>query len=391
MAVTRAPSVVRGPGARDGGPVRRELESLMGAPLVADGRVQGVLEVGSLSELKFTTGDLDLLQLVADRAARAIEHAQRYARELGVAETLQRSLLPASLPHIAGLDLAARYFPGGEVGGDWYDVIPLDDDRVMLAVGDVVGHGLSAASLMGQLRNALRALALDGHSPGEVIERLDRLVNLDGTGMATVCCMSLSPAFDSMRLASAGHLAPLLIDATGWPRFVEGRGSVPLGVSRGTKYEEAEVPIGPASRLILYTDGLVEDRGSSIDAGLESLREAAADGPSDPEALCASIVAALGREGGADDDVTLLVAGTVPAAPHATETGATRRTRTRCGACASGWDAGWRAPARPRASYRTSSWPATRPAATRWSTATTSATARSSCRPASRTEACRSS
>ncbi len=314
MAVTRAPSVVRGPGARDGGPIRRDLESLMGAPLVADGRVQGVLEVGSVSELKFTAGDLDLLQLVADRAARAIEHAQRYARELDVAETLQRSLLPARLPNVAGLQLAARYLPGGEVGGDWYDVIPLDDDRVMLAVGDVVGHGLSAASLMGQLRNALRALALDGHSPGEVIERLDRLVTLEGTGMATVSCMALSPELDSMSLASAGHLPPLVVDASGVATFVEGRGSVPLGVSRGT-YEEVEVPIGPASHLILYTDGLVEDRGSSLDAGLEALREAAADGPDDPEALCASIVAALGREGGAEDDVTLLVAATVPAAP----------------------------------------------------------------------------
>ncbi|HZI90568.1 MAG TPA: SpoIIE family protein phosphatase [Thermoleophilaceae bacterium] len=316
MAVTRAPAVVRGAGARDGGPVRRDLEALMGAPLVADGRVQGVLEVGSRNELSFTTGDLDLLQLVADRAARAIEHAQLYARELDVAETLQRSLLPASLPHVAGLDLAARYLPGGEVGGDWYDVIPLADDGVMLAVGDVVGHGLQAASLMGQLRHALRALALDGHTPGEVIERLDRLVALDGTGMATVACMALSPELDSMRLASAGHLPPLVVDSDGAAAFVEGRGSVPLGVRRGT-YEEAEVSLGPSSRLILYTDGLVEDRGSSIDAGLEALREAAAHGPSDPEALCAGIVAALGREGGADDDVTLLVAGTVPAAPHA--------------------------------------------------------------------------
>ena len=316
MAVTRTPSVVRDAGARDGGPVRRELESLMGAPLVVDGRVQGVLEVGSKSELKFTEADVDLLQLVADRAARAIEHAQLYARELDVAETLQRSLLPSKLPHVAGLDLAARYLPGGEVGGDWYDVIPLEDDSVMLAVGDVVGHGLQAASLMGQLRHALRALALDGHSPGAVIERLDRLVTLDGTGMATLVCMSLSPELDSMRLASAGHLPPLVVDQHGVATFVEGRGSVPLGVTRGT-YEEAEVPLGPASRLILYTDGLVEDRGSSIDAGLEALRVAAADGASDPEALCASIVAALGREGGADDDVTLLVAGTVPAPPMA--------------------------------------------------------------------------
>jgi len=316
IAVTRAPAVVRGAGARDGGPVRRELEALMGAPLVADAHVQGVLEVGSRNEMSFTAGDLDLLQLVADRAARAIEHAQLYARELDVAETLQRSLLPSRLPHVAGLDLAARYLPGGEVGGDWYDVIPLEDDSVMLAVGDVVGHGVQAASLMGQLRHALRALALDGHSPGALIERLDRLVNLDGSGMATVSCMSLSPELDSMRLASAGHLPPLVIDSDGAANFAEGRGSVPLGVSRGA-YEEADIALGPASRLILYTDGLVEDRGSSIDAGLEALRAAAADGPSDPEALCASIVAALGRERGADDDVTLLVAGTVPAPPHA--------------------------------------------------------------------------
>ena len=271
MAVSRAPQVVRGPAAIEGGPVRREVESLMGAPLVADGHVQGVLEVGSTDELKFTTGDLDLLQLVADRAARAIEHAQRYARELTVAETLQRSLLPARLPQVPGLGLAARYYPGGEVGGDWYDVIPLPDDRVMLAVGDVVGHGLGAASLMGQLRNALRALALDGHSPGALLERLDRLVRLDGEGMATVVCATLSPKLDSMVLASAGHPPPLLVDTSGGTTFVEGHTTTPLGVWNA-QHGEGRVDLAPGSRLLLYTDGLVEDRGSSIDAGLESLR-----------------------------------------------------------------------------------------------------------------------
>ncbi len=314
MTASRAPQVVRGAAARKGGPVSRDVEALMGAPLVADGHVQGVLEVGSRNELKFTAGDLDLLQLAADRAARAIEHAQRYARELSVAETLQRSLLPARLPTVPGLGLAARYLPGGEVGGDWYDVIPLADDRVMLAVGDVVGHGLGAASLMGQLRNGLRALALDGHSPGGVLERLDRLVQLEGDGMATLVCVTLSPALDSMTISSAGHPPVLVVDASGGTTFVEGHTTVPLGVGRAT-HGEARVALSPGSKLLLYTDGLVEDRGSSIDNGLELLRLAAVDASDNPDALAAGVVAALGREGGAEDDVTLLVCATAGAAP----------------------------------------------------------------------------
>ncbi len=169
---------------------------------------------------------------------------------------------------------------------------------------------------MGQLRNALRALALDGHSPGALLERLDRLVRLDGEGMATVVCATLSPRLDSMVLASAGHPPPLLVDTSGGTTFVEGHTTTPLGVWNA-QHGEGRVDLAPGSRLLLYTDGLVEDRGSSIDAGLESLRTAAVDGPDDPEALAAGILGALDREGGgAEDDVTLLVCSTAPAAPR---------------------------------------------------------------------------
>lgn len=314
IAVTRTPAVARAAGAREGLPVRRELEALMGAALVVDGHVRGVLEVGSVRERDFTAADLDLLQLVADRAARAIDHARLYARESDVAETLQRSLLPDRLPRLAGLALAARYLPGGEVGGDWYDVIGLDDDRVVLIVGDVVGHGLDAAALMGQLRNSLRAFALEGHSPAAMLERLDRVVRL-GDGMATVVCAALEPDLRSMRLASAGHPPVLVLGSGGTSTFLEGHGSVPLGVGRGG-YEDAVLEIEPGARLVLFTDGLVEDRGSSLDAGLERLRGAAVGGPDDVDALCTTIVSELGRDEQTEDDVTLLIAVTAPIAPE---------------------------------------------------------------------------
>src|SRR5213596_3453269 len=179
----------------------------------------GVIQVASMSERRFTREAESLLQLVADRAALAVEHARLYARELGIVETLQRSLLPDSLPRVPGLLTAARYMPGGpgaDVGGDWYDAISLDSGRLGIAMGDVVGHGIGAAALMGQLRNALRAYALDGNSPAQVVEKLDRLVqNLEAGRMATLVYMVIAPDLGSVEFASAGHLPPLVLGPDG--------------------------------------------------------------------------------------------------------------------------------------------------------------------------------
>jgi PAS domain S-box-containing protein len=294
----------------------QEIRSMLGVPLIVDARVSGVIEVGSLRPRSFSREDESLLQLVADRAALAIEHARLYQRELGIVETLQRSLLPERLPQVPGLLTSAKYMPGGkgaDVGGDWYDAIPLDGGRLGLAMGDVVGHGLGAAALMGQLRNALRAYALDGASPGVVVEKLDRMVqSLEAGRMATLLYMVIEPDLGSITLASAGHLPPLVLPPEGEPFYLEGGRTLPLGVMPSIEYPEATFDLEAGSTLVMYTDGLVEERGASIDAGLDTLKEAVAEGPDDPDELCDHIVARLLADRPATDDIAVLAVRTVP-------------------------------------------------------------------------------
>jgi serine phosphatase RsbU (regulator of sigma subunit)/anti-sigma regulatory factor (Ser/Thr protein kinase) len=290
--------------------------ALLGVPLIVEGRVNGVIEVGTMHEREFTRENESLLQLIADRAALAIEHARLYQREVGIVETLQRSLLPDRLPQVPGLLTAAKYMPGGagaDVGGDWYDAIALDGGRLGLAMGDVVGHGIGAAALMGQLRNALRAYALDGASPGQVVEKLDRMVqSLEAGRMATLLYMVIEPDLGSITLASAGHLPPLELLPNGEARYLEGGRTLPLGVMPSIEYPEAVFDLQPGSTLVMYTDGLVEERGVSIDVGLDLLKEAVADGPDSPEALCDHIVTRLLANRPATDDIAVLTVRTVP-------------------------------------------------------------------------------
>ncbi|MEA2441017.1 MAG: hypothetical protein QOH76_2441 [Thermoleophilaceae bacterium] len=292
------------------------VSAMLGVPLVVEGRVSGVIQVASVTERRFTREDESLLQLVADRAALAVEHARLYARELGIVETLQRSLLPESLPQVPGLLTAARYMPGGpgaDVGGDWYDAISLDGGRLGIAMGDVVGHGIGAAALMGQLRNALRAYALDGNSPAQVVEKLDRLVqNLEAGRMATLLYMVIAPDLGSVEFSSAGHLPPLVLGPDGTAVYLEGGRTLPLGVMPSAEYPQADAELEPGSTIVLYTDGLVEERGASIDRGLEGLKEAVAGGPTEPEALCDHIVSSLLADRAATDDIAVLTVRTVP-------------------------------------------------------------------------------
>jgi PAS domain S-box-containing protein len=289
---------------------------MLGVPLVVEGRVSGVIQVASVAGRRFTREDESLLQLVADRAALAVEHARLYARELGIVETLQRSLLPESLPQVPGLLTAARYMPGGpgaDVGGDWYDAISLDGGRLGIAMGDVVGHGIGAAALMGQLRNALRAYALDGNSPAQVVEKLDRLVqNLEAGRMATLVYMVIAPDLGSVEFSSAGHLPPLVLGPDGSAVYLEGGRTLPLGVMPSAEYPQADAELEPGSTIVLYTDGLVEERGASIDRGLDALKEAVSGGPTEPEALCDHIVATLLADRPATDDIAVLTVRTVP-------------------------------------------------------------------------------
>jgi anti-sigma regulatory factor (Ser/Thr protein kinase) len=291
--------------------------SLLGVPLVIDDRVLGVLHVGTFEPRDWTDDDATLLEMAGERLAVAIDHSRMYEREHAVAATLQRSLLPEKLPEVAGVELASRYVPGAadvEVGGDWYDVIPLSGGRIGLAMGDVVSRGVRAASVMGQLRNALRAYALDGRTPAAVLDRLHGVLRaLERREMATLAYMVVDPIGLTYTLASAGHPPPLVLGEQGDVDLIEeGRGP-PLGAVADALYHETSGELVPGSTLLLYTDGLVERRDMWIDQGLERLTvEAAACAGAAPTELLDRLLRTLVPEGGGEDDVAALVVRLTP-------------------------------------------------------------------------------
>jgi serine phosphatase RsbU (regulator of sigma subunit) len=305
-------------------PALRELglAALMGAPLMTEGSVIGVMHVGSFTDRVFTDEEKRLLGLVADRAALAIDHARLYEREHGIAETLQRSLLPGSLPTVPGVSVAARYLPAraeAQVGGDWYDVVPLDDGGLALTIGDVSGHGIEAASLMGRLRDALRAAALEGEEIAPATERVDRMMQSQRSGgdaIATALFAILGADGADLHFTSAGHPPPLIVRPDGSADYLEGGLSTPLGVASNGRRAAAAARLEPGSLLLLYTDGLIERRDAGISTGMARLATAARSAGRDPERFCDVVVEEmLGTEGPADDVALLVVAtnGAVPA------------------------------------------------------------------------------
>ena len=296
-------------------PILREkgLHSMLGVPLLVEGAVVGVLHVGTLSERAFDDEDVDLLQRAADRAALAI-FSRLTERERGLADALQRSLMP-SLPDMPAVALAGRYLPAAaaRLGGDWYDAFSLPDGRLAMAIGDVVGRGFHAAAIMGQLRSALRAYALDGMPPGEVLERLSRLLRqLEPGRTTTLLYLALDPHGGDLVAASAGHPPPLVAPAEGEPWFVELPPSVPLGAVRHVRYDDEELDLPPGAVLVLYTDGLVERPGESLDAGLERLVSTVRVSYDDLEHLGDALVGALLPDGPGNDDAALLMARALP-------------------------------------------------------------------------------
>jgi anti-sigma regulatory factor (Ser/Thr protein kinase) len=273
--------------------------------------VIGVLHVGTLTPRTFTNEDAALLQLAAGRAAPAIERARLFGaleREHRVAVALQRSLLPERLPDVTGVSIGARYLPArDEVGGDWYDVIELDRGCLAIAIGDVVGHGVRAAALMGQLRTALRAYSVEGRSPAAVLEQVDRLLQMTrGRGMATVGYGVFDPPSGELVLASAGHPPPLIVPTDGGePRFVDVAPGPPLGTVPHPSFRETTVTLGVDEIVLLYTDGLVEVRGESLTVGLERLN-AAARGASSADGLCGQVTRALVSPAGSTDDIAVV-------------------------------------------------------------------------------------
>jgi serine phosphatase RsbU (regulator of sigma subunit) len=214
---------------------------------------------------------------VLDRVAA--ENHQLYTEQRGIAQTLQHALLPDALPKVGGLRVSARYVPaasGIDVGGDWYDVVATGDGQALLVIGDVSGHGLHAATTMALLRHATLAYAAEEHRPASVLNRLSDFVN---SGVhdyfATVLCAWIDADAHRMTIATAGHMAPLLIDGDD-SHYLELDANVPIGVERSSDYRETTVSVAPNSTLVAFTDGLVERRGEVLDAGLARLRDATA-------------------------------------------------------------------------------------------------------------------
>lgn len=282
-------------------------------PLPARGGVVGALYLAQrASRRRFTPTDLAFLRDLARRAAVAVHNARLVSELSRTAHTLQRALLPPERFVLPGVDVAARYLPGAEgveVGGDFYDVLPLGDDRLFLAVGDVMGRGVRAAATMGQVRTAVRAYALDGHRPGDVLDRLEPVL-ATGSGpspddqLVTCVCAELHPPSGRLWVASAGHLPPLIVRG-GDAAYLPVPPGLPVGVG-GSDHPLVTAELPTDALLVLYTDGLVERRDESLETGLRHLQVAAAAAPSAAEAACDHLLVAMGRRDGHDDDVALL-------------------------------------------------------------------------------------
>ena len=281
------------------------------APLVARGRVLGVAGfTRAPSSRPFDELDRALAEQLAARAATAVDNARLYARERSTALTLQRSLLPHDSPRLTGVEVASRYLPGSvatEVGGDWYDVIPLSCGRVALVVGDVMGRGLRAAASMGQLRTAVRTLAVLDLTPDDVIAQLDHVAgNFDGVQLATCLYAVFDPVARSLTYASAGHLPPAVLGPDGAVTFLRLPSGAPLAVG-GVPFESECLDLVDGSTVVLYTDGLVESRLRDVDTGMRELHDALVAAPRPLEQMCDTVLQTMSGQAGSSDDVALLI------------------------------------------------------------------------------------
>jgi serine phosphatase RsbU (regulator of sigma subunit)/anti-sigma regulatory factor (Ser/Thr protein kinase) len=252
----------------------------------------------------------------ADRAAVAIDNA-RVSEQRAVTEIVQRTMLPDALPELPGIRFSAKYLPAGsgiKIGGDWYDVFQLSNGRLAFVIGDVVGRGVLAASVMAEIRTALRAYLVEGHGLAEVVSMLnDLLVSMGRKRGATLSILQLDPGAEELEAVVAGHLPPLLVDPDGHTRLLEQRHGLPVGVHSGHDYEVCRHPFPTGSRLLLYTDGLIERRDEPIDEGLQRLTAAAeAAAQLDDSPLADGVYRALLDETPLEDDVALLAIESLP-------------------------------------------------------------------------------
>jgi sigma-B regulation protein RsbU (phosphoserine phosphatase) len=286
---------------------QRGIRSMLGVPLSVGGRLLGVVHVGTLSERRFTSGDASVLQQTANQIAAALS-AQQTVAERSAARTLQDSLLPSRLPAVEGLEFATRFVAAEDfgVGGDWYDAFPLPDGRTGLVIGDVAGSGLQAAVVMGRLRSALRAYALESTLPSEALDRLSRkFAHFEPSEMATVLYLTIAPDLESFTVSSTGHPPPVVAVPGREAVIMECSPSPPIGARLPSRRVDVvcEMPLG--TTVACYTDGLIERRGEGIDQGLERLRAALCPGP--PEDVCSAVMQQLIGPSIVQDDTALLV------------------------------------------------------------------------------------
>ncbi len=279
---------------------------MLGVPLISNDDVIGVLHVGRLDDRGFTSEDAALLQVAGDRVAAAVQ-ARQLSVESAAARLLERSLQPTRLPVVPGLRMSGRYVPAesGAIGGDWYDAFVVPSGDLWLVAGDVAGHGLNAAVVMGRVKSALRSYALTTAEPARALELTDRKVQHFEIGtMVTVICAVAAPPYDRMSICSAGHLPAILAAPGAESRFIEAPAGPPLGAVRDVRRAavSAELPAGGV--LLLYTDGLAERRDQPIDDGLEHLRIVATAQP--PDLVCRDVMHELVGNTPMTDDIALL-------------------------------------------------------------------------------------
>ncbi len=280
-------------------------------PLAVGERVSGVLSVAFPGPRAFDEDEQAFLRTLAGEAALAFERAALADARRDLADTLQHSLLPPALPEHERLQLAARYLPaasGSRTGGDWYDVLVLEDDRVAIVVGDVVGQGPGAAAVMGQLRSALSAYLLRTDSPAEALQWLDSWSHrVRGARASTVICVVVDTATGALRWARAGHPPPLVIDVEGATRYLSDATGTVLGVRGAPAFTEGHAVLAEGDVVLLYTDGLVERRGELVDDGFDRLAGAAGSG--DPlHRLIPAVLRAALDDSGPPDDIALVAA-----------------------------------------------------------------------------------
>ncbi len=310
-------------GGRSNAPSRRlTVRSSVIVPIETRGRAHGVLTLATDRTRVLDDDDLDLAVEIAHQAALAVGNARAFQQEHQIAESLQRALLPTIVPSVPRLDLAVRYVAATDrasVGGDWYDVFAFDDGTTGVVVGDVVGHDISASTSMGQLRSALRAYAYEDHSsPAAALARVDRRFDSLGLTLATCIFGVVDVEASTLRWSNAGHPPPLLLRDR-QASFLDDAAGVILGVTAGADTPEATTDLCPGDLLVLYTDGLVERRGDSLQEGFDRLAAAAAAVADEcADVVCDALLAALVPPSETrDDDIAILVVRVLRAEPAA--------------------------------------------------------------------------